>query len=158
MSMASSDQVSGVSFVFLPSFFNHFVSGDEVIEWNGRLLQSKSYQEVADIIAESKQEVNVELIVSRPMGSRRIAQASWRQFAAQRGTGGHFPFYTFQVQLHFPPVSHAHALNTLSCSTLDRLVCRVIWMGATTIGIAVFRCRTSIYVLCDDYLYKVSPN
>ncbi|XP_066143466.1 regulating synaptic membrane exocytosis protein 2 isoform X3 [Euwallacea fornicatus] len=59
--------------------------GDEVIEWNGRVLQGKSYQEVADIIAESKQEANVELIVSRPMGNRRVAKASWRQFAAQRG-------------------------------------------------------------------------
>ncbi|XP_050294946.1 regulating synaptic membrane exocytosis protein 2 isoform X2 [Anthonomus grandis grandis] len=59
--------------------------GDEVIEWNGRVLQGKSYQEVADIIAESKQEANVELIVSRPMVNRRIAKATWRQFAAQRG-------------------------------------------------------------------------
>ncbi|XP_076254330.1 rab3 interacting molecule isoform X3 [Rhynchophorus ferrugineus] len=59
--------------------------GDEVIEWNGRLLQGKSYQEVADIIAESKQEANVELIVSRFMSSRRMAQASWRQSVAQRG-------------------------------------------------------------------------
>lgn len=60
-------------------------SGDEVIEWNGRSLQGKSYQEVADIIAESKQEANVELIVSRSMGSRRIAQANWRQSVAHRG-------------------------------------------------------------------------
>lgn len=65
---------------------NKFFLGDEVIEWNGRLLQGKSYQEVADIIAESKQEANVELIVSRPIGNRRVAKASWRQFAAQRGT------------------------------------------------------------------------
>lgn len=60
--------------------------GDEVIEWNGRLLQSKSYQEVADIIAESRHEASVELIVSRSMGSRRAAQASWRQSVAHRGT------------------------------------------------------------------------
>ncbi|XP_017782935.1 PREDICTED: regulating synaptic membrane exocytosis protein 2 [Nicrophorus vespilloides] len=59
--------------------------GDEVIEWNGRPLQGKSYQEVSDIIAESKQEANVELIVSRSMGSRRAAQATWRQSVAQRG-------------------------------------------------------------------------
>lgn len=56
-----------------------------MIEWNGRSLQGKSYQEVADIIAESKQEANVELIVSRSMGSRRIAQANWRQSVAHRG-------------------------------------------------------------------------
>lgn len=55
-----------------------FSIGDEVIEWNGRTLQGKSYQEVYDIIAESKQENQVELIVSRSMGNRRAAQASWR--------------------------------------------------------------------------------
>ncbi|XP_019867469.2 regulating synaptic membrane exocytosis protein 2 [Aethina tumida] len=62
--------------------------GDEVIEWNGRSLQGKSYQEVSDIIAESKQEQNVELIVSRSMGNRRAAQANWRQSVAQRGQPG----------------------------------------------------------------------
>lgn len=61
------------------------ILGDEVIEWNGRLLQGKTYQEVVDIIAESKQEANVELIVSRSMGSRRAAQATWRQSVAHRG-------------------------------------------------------------------------
>ncbi|CAG2116617.1 unnamed protein product, partial [Medioppia subpectinata] len=39
--------------------------GDEVVEWNGRSLQGKTYEEVYDIIAESKQEPQVELIVSR---------------------------------------------------------------------------------------------
>lgn len=39
--------------------------GDEVLEWNGRSLQGKTYEEVYDIIAESKQEAQVELIVSR---------------------------------------------------------------------------------------------
>lgn len=58
--------------------FFEFLIGDEVIEWNGRTLQGKSYQEVYDIIAESKQENQVELIVSRSMGNRRAAQASWR--------------------------------------------------------------------------------
>ncbi|KAK9709580.1 C2 domain [Popillia japonica] len=59
--------------------------GDEVIEWNGRPLQGKSYQEVAEIIAESKHEINVELIVSRSMGSRRAAQVVWKQSMAYRG-------------------------------------------------------------------------
>ncbi|XP_069676279.1 regulating synaptic membrane exocytosis protein 2 isoform X13 [Periplaneta americana] len=52
--------------------------GDEVIEWNGRSLQGKSFQEVYDIIAESKQEPQVELIVSRLLGSRRTPQTQWR--------------------------------------------------------------------------------
>ena len=45
----------------------HLLPGDEVLEWNGRSLQSKSYEEVHDIIAESRQEEQVELIVSRPI-------------------------------------------------------------------------------------------
>lgn len=40
---------------------------DEVLEWNGRSLRHKTYEEVYDIIAESKQEPQVELIVSRPI-------------------------------------------------------------------------------------------
>ncbi|XP_057663298.1 regulating synaptic membrane exocytosis protein 2 isoform X2 [Diorhabda carinulata] len=59
--------------------------GDEVIEWNGRSLQGKTFNEVAEIIAESRQEANVELIVSRSMSSRKVAQANWRQSVAQRG-------------------------------------------------------------------------
>lgn len=79
--------------VYLSNHLHHRFSGDEVIEWNGRSLQGKSYQEVADIIAESKQEANVELIVSRSMGSRRIAQACWKQSVAQRGTIKNFLVY-----------------------------------------------------------------
>ena len=55
-----------------------YCAGDEVIEWNGRSLQGKSFQEVYDIIAESKQEPQVELIVSRLLGTRRTPQAQWR--------------------------------------------------------------------------------
>ncbi|XP_021001074.1 regulating synaptic membrane exocytosis protein 2 isoform X2 [Parasteatoda tepidariorum] len=46
--------------------------GDEVLEWNGRNLQNKSYEEVFEIIAESRQEPQIELIVNRPMRDLRI--------------------------------------------------------------------------------------
>lgn len=36
-----------------------------MIEWNGRSMRGKSFQDVEDIIAESRQEPQVELIVSR---------------------------------------------------------------------------------------------
>lgn len=52
--------------------------GDEVLEWNGRPLQQLSYQDVHDIIAESKQETQVELIVLR-----KIPQP----YARRRGNG-----------------------------------------------------------------------
>ncbi|XP_071551521.1 uncharacterized protein [Panulirus ornatus] len=45
----------------------HLRPGDEVLEWNGRSLQGKTYEEVYDIIAESRQESQVELIVSRQL-------------------------------------------------------------------------------------------
>lgn len=57
-----------------------------MIEWRGHSLQGKSYQDVAEIIAESKHEADVELIVSRSMGSRRAAQVIWKQSMAYRGT------------------------------------------------------------------------
>ncbi|CAL7943219.1 unnamed protein product [Xylocopa violacea] len=73
--------------------------GDEVIKWNGRSLQGKAFREVYDIIAESRQDSEVELLVSRnlspttgpatmpagptptmPIPSRRMAaQTQWRQ-------------------------------------------------------------------------------
>uniref|UniRef100_A0A1B6CKH8 Regulating synaptic membrane exocytosis protein 2 n=1 Tax=Clastoptera arizonana TaxID=38151 RepID=A0A1B6CKH8_9HEMI len=51
--------------------------GDEVLEWNGRSLQGKNFHEVYEIIAESKQDTQVELIVSRVLGNRR---SQWKQF------------------------------------------------------------------------------
>ncbi len=42
------------------------LTGDEVVEWNGRNLCGLSYDDVYDIIFESKQEPQVELIVHRP--------------------------------------------------------------------------------------------
>ncbi|RXG71075.1 Regulating synaptic membrane exocytosis protein 2 [Armadillidium vulgare] len=43
------------------------LDSDEVLEWNGRSLQGKTYEEVYDIIAESRHEPQVELIVSRQL-------------------------------------------------------------------------------------------
>ncbi|KAH8295422.1 hypothetical protein KR018_010980 [Drosophila ironensis] len=43
--------------------------GDEIIEWNGRNLQNKSADAVYDIIDESRLDAQVEVIVSRSIGS-----------------------------------------------------------------------------------------
>lgn len=50
------------------NFVSLIVSGDEVIEWNGRPLRNLTFDEVYDIIFESKQELQVELIVQRSIG------------------------------------------------------------------------------------------
>ncbi|XP_015173071.1 PREDICTED: regulating synaptic membrane exocytosis protein 2 isoform X1 [Polistes dominula] len=47
----------------------HLRPGDEVLKWNGRSLQGRSFKEVYDIIAESRQESQVELIVSRNLSA-----------------------------------------------------------------------------------------
>ncbi|KAL3280795.1 hypothetical protein HHI36_004027 [Cryptolaemus montrouzieri] len=57
---------------------------DEVIEYNGRVLQGKTYQEVAEIIAESKLEPTVELIVSRKL-KNESGKGSWKPFTSNTG-------------------------------------------------------------------------
>uniref|UniRef100_A0AAY4D6Y7 Regulating synaptic membrane exocytosis protein 2 n=1 Tax=Denticeps clupeoides TaxID=299321 RepID=A0AAY4D6Y7_9TELE len=49
----------------------HLRPGDQVIEWNGRVLQGATFKEVYNIIMESKPEPQVELVVSRPIGRIR---------------------------------------------------------------------------------------
>ncbi|XP_029694339.1 regulating synaptic membrane exocytosis protein 2 isoform X39 [Takifugu rubripes] len=46
----------------------HLRPGDQVLEWNGKLLQGATFKEVYNIILESKPEPQVELVVSRPLG------------------------------------------------------------------------------------------
>ena len=68
----------------------NLLPGDEVLEWNGRSLQDKSYEEVHEIIAESRQEEQVELIVSRQNLSRRPVRpvrGEVRSMVRRDGTG-----------------------------------------------------------------------
>ncbi|XP_076385044.1 rab3 interacting molecule [Megachile rotundata] len=96
--------------------------GDEVIKWNGRSLQGKSFQEVYDIIAESRQEPQVELIVSRnlstasgpvtmpagptpttPMSTRRtVAQTQWRQKHPESMSGPQQPHHKDYMIFRIP--------------------------------------------------------
>ncbi|XP_074542166.1 regulating synaptic membrane exocytosis protein 2 isoform X2 [Halichoeres trimaculatus] len=46
----------------------HLRPGDQVLEWNGRVLQGATFNEVYHIILESKREPQVELVVCRPIG------------------------------------------------------------------------------------------
>lgn len=48
--------------------------GDEVLEWNGRSLEGSTFEEAYDIMAESRQEPQVELIVCRHL--RRVPMPS----------------------------------------------------------------------------------
>ncbi|XP_051700685.1 regulating synaptic membrane exocytosis protein 2 isoform X37 [Oryctolagus cuniculus] len=58
----------------------HLRPGDEVLEWNGRLLQGATFEEVYNIILESKPEPQVELVVSRPIGDiPRIPESTHAQ-------------------------------------------------------------------------------
>lgn len=44
------------------------ISGDEVLQWNGKMLPGATMKEVYNIILESQAEPQVELVVSRPIG------------------------------------------------------------------------------------------
>ncbi|XP_067467897.1 regulating synaptic membrane exocytosis protein 2 isoform X4 [Thunnus thynnus] len=52
----------------------HLRPGDQVLEWNGRVLQGASFNEVYNIILESKPEPQVELVVCRPI--REVSRAA----------------------------------------------------------------------------------
>ncbi len=41
------------------------IAGDEVLEWSGRSLQNATFEQVYEIISDSKHDAQVELIVSR---------------------------------------------------------------------------------------------
>ncbi|KAM4725830.1 regulating synaptic membrane exocytosis protein 2-like isoform 15-T15 [Anableps anableps] len=53
----------------------HLRPGDQVLEWNGRVLQGATFNEVYDIIMESKPEPQVELVVCRPV-RRDVSRAA----------------------------------------------------------------------------------
>nr|XP_057903376.1 regulating synaptic membrane exocytosis protein 2-like isoform X1 [Doryrhamphus excisus]XP_057903377.1 regulating synaptic membrane exocytosis protein 2-like isoform X1 [Doryrhamphus excisus]XP_057903378.1 regulating synaptic membrane exocytosis protein 2-like isoform X1 [Doryrhamphus excisus]XP_057903379.1 regulating synaptic membrane exocytosis protein 2-like isoform X1 [Doryrhamphus excisus] len=57
----------------------HLRAGDQVLEWNGHVLQGATFNQVYNIILESKSEPQVELLVSRPArpaGSAHIQPVS----------------------------------------------------------------------------------
>ena len=68
--------------------------GDEVVQWNGIRLRGRTFEEVYDIIFESKFDPQVELTVHRPVGNtqqrRNDAEciANTEGLAAKRCTGG----------------------------------------------------------------------
>ena len=49
----------------------HLLPGDQVLEWNGVSLQGRSHGDVRDIIAASRQERSIELLVSRQVERSR---------------------------------------------------------------------------------------
>ncbi|KAJ0181142.1 hypothetical protein K1T71_003227 [Dendrolimus kikuchii] len=52
--------------------------GDEVLQWNGIPLQGRTAEEVAAVVADSKHDSHVELVVSRPLPSTRPPAQPWR--------------------------------------------------------------------------------
>ncbi|XP_056251824.1 regulating synaptic membrane exocytosis protein 1-like isoform X15 [Seriola aureovittata] len=52
----------------LADVVGHLRAGDEVLQWNGKLLPGATMKEVYNIILESQAEPQVELVVSRPIG------------------------------------------------------------------------------------------
>ena len=60
-------------------------AGDEVVEWNGVCLRGLAFEEVYDLIFESKSDPQVELYVERPITTDHLDTGGNRQpIAAQR--------------------------------------------------------------------------
>ncbi|XP_068423111.1 regulating synaptic membrane exocytosis protein 2 isoform X2 [Clinocottus analis] len=65
----------------------HLRPGDQVLEWNGRLLQGATFNEVYNIILDSKPDPQVELLVSRPArDNSRVAETSHVQLDTIRAS------------------------------------------------------------------------
>lgn len=62
------------------------MAGDEVLEWNGYPLQGRTFEEVYDIICESRSDHEVEIIVSRPISD--VGRPS-SMGTSGGGAGGH---------------------------------------------------------------------
>ncbi|XP_043933091.1 regulating synaptic membrane exocytosis protein 1-like isoform X6 [Protopterus annectens] len=61
----------------LADVVGHLRAGDEVLEWNGKPLPGATNEEVYNIILESKSELQVAIVVSRPIGDiPRIPESS----------------------------------------------------------------------------------
>lgn len=63
--------------------------GDEVLEWNGYPLQGRTFEEVYDIICESRSDHEVEIIVSRPISDVGRPSSMGAQSGGSAGPGGH---------------------------------------------------------------------
>jgi len=65
----------------------HLLPGDEVLEWNGVSLSGRTYEDVRDIIAASRQDRCIELVVSRDVESSRRGVNMGRSETTRWGPG-----------------------------------------------------------------------
>ncbi|XP_025090828.1 regulating synaptic membrane exocytosis protein 2-like isoform X2 [Pomacea canaliculata] len=95
----------------------HLRPGDEVVEWNGRSLQGATFEEVYDIILESKQEPQVELIVHRSVKHGEMppgVQSAFTDHARDYGLRDAIPDHRNQASLSIastdtPSTKHSRA-------------------------------------------------
>ncbi|KQK78482.1 regulating synaptic membrane exocytosis protein 2 isoform X11 [Amazona aestiva] len=91
----------------------HLRPGDEVLEWNGRLLQGATFEEVYNIILESKPEPQVELVVSRPIGAKALVEEQrllFLGFSSKRKVEG--------IKLWYDKVGHQLIVTILGAKDL----------------------------------------
>ncbi|XP_063755795.1 regulating synaptic membrane exocytosis protein 2-like isoform X2 [Eleginops maclovinus] len=102
--------------------------GDQVLEWNGRVLQGATFNEVYNIILDSQPEPQVELMVSRPL--REVSRAdgfpldstlpiSPGVVSNQVSTGNRRPLVPrIQVKLWYDKVGHQLIVTVLGAKEL----------------------------------------
>ena len=94
----------------------HLLPGDQVLEWNGISLHTRTYEDVRDIIAASRQESSIELVVSRDIESSR-AGADWED-------GGRTNMLSLDADPRLDPRLDSR-LDSRSRSPPARLGCRL---------------------------------
>ncbi|XP_032408892.1 regulating synaptic membrane exocytosis protein 1 isoform X13 [Xiphophorus hellerii] len=90
----------------LADVVGHLRAGDEVLQWNGKLLPGATMKEVYNIILESQAEPQVELVVSRPIGPGMLRDAP------QLMPG------QLSVKLWYDKVGHQLIVNVLQAAEL----------------------------------------
>ena len=75
-------------------------AGDEVVQWNGIRLRGLTFEEVYDIIFESKFDPQVELTVYRPVGNAQHQQRRDDAQCLANTEGLQFSFTLTQRQTH----------------------------------------------------------
>ncbi|KAM8883654.1 regulating synaptic membrane exocytosis protein 2-like [Synchiropus picturatus] len=94
----------------------HLRPGDQVLEWNGHLLQGATFRQVYDIIMESKAEPQVDLLVSRPIRSPISANGQLHPNSVPASRRG--PVSRIQIKLWYQTPGHQLVVTILGAKEL----------------------------------------
>ncbi|KAM9824016.1 regulating synaptic membrane exocytosis protein 2-like [Neosynchiropus ocellatus] len=94
----------------------HLRPGDQVLEWNGHLLQGATFRQVYDIIMESKAEPQVDLLVCRSIRSPVSANGLLHSNSVPASRRGPVP--RIQIKLWYQTPGHQLVVTVLGAKEL----------------------------------------